>query len=38
MGEWVLDKAGLAKVLERYDLYCSEKKVEKEHWNHENGK
>ena len=31
----VLDKAGLAKVLKRYDLFCSEIKVEKEHWNHE---
>ena len=26
-----IDKAGLAKVLKRYDLYCSEIKVEKEH-------
>ena len=31
----VLEKAGLAKVLERYDLLNSEIKVEKEHWDHE---
>ena len=31
----VIEKAGSAKELERYDLYCSEIKVEKEHWNHE---
>ena len=31
----VLEKAGLAKVLERYDLLNSEIKGEKEHWDHE---
>ena len=32
----VLDKAGLAKVLKRYDMInCSEIKVGKEHRNHE---
>ena len=33
----VLEKAGLAKVLERYDLLNSEIKVEKEQGDHEIG-